>query len=562
MYRTFVSRRIQNSYVTMLIFLLFFILSVLSGFFMYHSHFVLMETDLDFHWQRIFEVKKSLIEGHFFSPVALDYFHQSGSAVMTMYPKVNILPVVILSFFIKSQVLLFNISFILRNFFALIIAYLSSYSFSKDRKTGFLFSVTYVLSTMSLYYYIGVSALGTLSVITYLPLVLFGFLSLVENNNWIELSFGVSLILFSHLLSFGIVISMLLIWFLINIKKFKDIDKFISLLKSIITTVLLTSIVWIPFLFISTGNKMNIPTSSTNLVGHGFYTFLSAPLDNMVSDAMSFFPFVGLIIGFAFYRNISKYTKQMLWISLVFTVASSDLFPWSIASHTFIRHLQFPSRLIVIPQLLLCYVFAKVVADYIKNSDKRILITTIITFSVIMLQMGAQESVVNSGYGKPSLKVPYDYSPGYILTNNDDFSNVLYSKSNNTDYYPISTGSVTGMISNGEILVDGNKNITVKKKGNGVFLFNLSKNYKKVTIPFIHYNGIKYMVKMDGHYVKWNPDVNSLVSVSSVKKGRHTLQVLVRRSWYDYLSYVLSLSGVLLLLYSMTRKILIGRKNK
>lgn len=561
MSKVFISDKRHKFYINTVILFSFIILSILSGIFMYHSHFAVMESDLEFHWQRIFEIRSSLIEGHFFSPIALDYFHQSGSAVMTMYPKINILPIVFLSFIVKSQVLLFNIAFIFRNFFALLISYMCSYFFNKNKKVSYLFSISYVLSGMGLYYYAGVSALGTLSVITYLPLVLFGFLSLLEKNKWIELSLGVSAIIFSHTLSFGIILFFLLIMFLINIEKFKSISKIYSLFKAVFMTIMITSIYWIPFIWISSHNELSIPTSD-NLVGHDFNALLSAPLDNMVSDGIGFFSFIGLILGFVFYKKISAYIKQLLWVSLLFLVFSSDLFPWSIASHTFIRHLQFPSRLYVIPQLLLCYIFAELLIGYLKNNSRENLLIILLSFFVIILQMGAQESIVNQGHLRPELTTPYNNNTNYILKNNKDFNNILKSESNNTDYYPVKLTSPMNNISSGSILINDHINNPVYKMGNGTFSFSLKKTATSISLPFIYYNGISYSVKVDGEKVNAHSSQNDLIVINNVNKGKHTVQVIVHRSWYDYLSYVLSSLGIVILLYSLIKEYWLKRKNE
>ncbi|MCK8611909.1 YfhO family protein [Apilactobacillus nanyangensis] len=560
MLNKFIDNRFSKYYTTVIILLSFLILSVLSGFFLYHSHFVAMEWDLEFHWQRILEMKKSLLNGDFFSLVAVNYFHQSGSAVMAMYPKINLVPMVILSFFIKSQVVFFNVSFMIRNFFALLISYYSSYYFNKNKSSSFVFAVSYVLSDMGIYYYAGVSALGTLSVITYLPLVMFGFLSLIKKNKWIELTIGMSAILLSHVLSFGIVILFLFLLLIPNLKCFKNIIKIQSLLKAILVTIMITGIFWIPFIWISLNNKMIIPTSDS-IEGNSFLTLATVSLNNVVSDYIGVLSIVGMLLGFLYYKRLDKFKKQLLWISVIFIYFASGLFPWSIASHTFISHIQFPSRLYIIPQVILCYIFSETFLMIAIVKLRRKFSVLFITILVILMQMGAQEFLVNSNSGRPELDSGYNYDVNYVLRNNKDFSNIIHSKSNSTDYYPMESVPVVNDISNGIITYD-NKKVKTKKYGDGKYYFILKKDASNLTIPFLHYKGLTYQVKLDDKIVNSYSNDHSLISIKNIKKGKHVIKVMALKSWYDYLSYVLSSLGIIILLYSLIKEYWLKRKNE
>lgn len=543
------------------IIIVFVIMSMMSGILMYHSHLIGTEYDLTFHWRRIYEIKDSIINGNFLPIVTLNKFNQSGSALMSMYPAINLFPAVFLSFVIKSPIALFNILFILRNLCDLLISYYSSFSFTKNKQVGFIFSVSYVFTTMSMYYYFGVSALGTLSVISYFPLLLFGFLSLVKYNRWSELAVGMTLIIFSHILSTGIVILFLAFLFLINIKLFRDATKLKSLIKSVCVTILTTSVFWIPFIVLSYLNELNIPTS-TNLVGNSFSKFIYNPLDNFIGDSVTLTGLIGLILALINYKKISKYSKQLLWIAVLFIIIASDVFPWSIASHTFIQHLQFPSRLYIVPQVILCYLFAECIVVMTRNLKKQSLILGILSVAILVIQMGAQENLVNNFRSRPEL-TNGNYNANSVIRSDKDFNNALnpndiYDVYN--DYYPASSVIKTENINNHIADFDNDKKLSVKLLGNGKFFFNNYRNIKKLSLPFLYYNGIDYQVRLDGKIVKGYPNKNALMTVNNVHKGKHYVQIIVHKTNVELASYILSLIGLLTLIGTNFKNFIVKRK--
>ena len=544
------------------IILTFAIMSILSGILLFHSHFFAMVYDFDFHWLRINDLRESILHGNWNPLVALNEFNQTGSATMAMYPKINIYPIALLSLFIKSSTTLIHASLMLRNFFALILGYYSCYCYTKNKQVSFLFSTAYTLTTMALYYCIGVYGIGTSSSMIFLPLVLFGFLELVRFNKWVELTVGMSGIILSHILSSGLVIIFLAIMLLVNISAFKKFDKWISLFKSIVVTILCTSIFWFSFIMLSHNNSMNIPTGSL-MNGNDFSFLISAAMNNNISSTLTLSGLMGLILSVVNYKKLSITYKKIFWISILFLFICSQAFPWSILSHTLVDRLQFPNRIYIIPEVLLCFLFAHNFIILCRNKKHNFLILIGAVLSIIILQMGAQETLVNSTINNPRLITLYSGNTNVKLQDNSDYNNILKSSVlGNNDYYLQASETSKNEINNQLAIYDGDKDTKVNLLGNGGFSFKLPSNSKRFSLPFMYYHGIDYQVKLDGKNVKGYPNKNALMTINNVGKGKHHVQIIVHKTKAEIASYILSLIGLLILIGTILKNFLKKRKNK
>ncbi|AYF92158.1 hypothetical protein [Apilactobacillus bombintestini] len=546
------------------IILMFAVVSIMSGIFFWHSHFVAMFLDFDFHWHRINELRESILNGNWFPLVSLNEFNQSGSAVMALYPKINLYPIVFLSLIIKSYVELLHLAFIIRNFFALILAYYACYRYSKNKNVSILFSVSFTLSTMALFYGVSVYGIGTSSAMVFIPLVLFGFLQLLKKDEWIELSIGMSGIILSHVLNSIIVVGFLAIFLLVNLRKFQSITKVISLAKSVITTILLTSFFWIPFIIISSSNKIHTPDNILFYDGTDFHTLISDSINNNISASITFVALIGLVLSIINYKNLFGYKKQIFWLSVIFLIICSPVFPWSVLKHTIFSHIQFTNRIYVIPEVLLCYLFAENYVFMIKLKCIRHYLGAVViaVLSILTLQFGAQETLVNNTTNRPRMTQPYSGNWAFKLQNNSDFDNILNSTSlSNNDYY-LQTSEHSYNEINNRLAIYDDKDIKVNLLGNGGFSFKLPSNSKRISLPFMYYNGINYQVKLDGKTIKGYPNKNALMTINNVRKGKHHVQIIVHKTKAEIGSYILSLIGLLILLGAILKNFLKKRKNK
>ncbi len=533
---------------------IFAILSLMSSYILLKSHFVGSSIDIVFHWSRIYEIRASILNGNgLFSRVALNKFNESGSAVMTMYPYINLLPVVMISLFIKSFVHLVYITFILRNFLSLIVAYFACYSFNKNKWISFIFSISYVLSTMTLFYSFILMDMGVSSSLIFIPMALFGTYCLINDHKWLELTIGISAVIFCHVIT-AVMISMLVIIILIlNWRSLVKRETLISLLKSFSMTILLTGVFWLPFIFLYLHNQISMPIVWWKLSGTDINTFMSFVFNNSVVLTLNIMTvryittiaFVGIIVGIIFYKHMDRPDKQIFWIAIASLFLTSSLFPWNELNNTFVRStFQFSWRIFIITQVLLCYIFAVSVIKLCKNKRQIFVVTCLVTLAVMCMQVSGQREVVDHFYQNR-------YNIRHIIKDDQG----LY-----TDYFPKNSLKISDDISQHQVRISRRKKISVKLLDNGKFKFELSKKVKSIKMPFILYKGIDYQVKVDGYNAKFHADKHSQLTINNVNKGKHTVQVIVHNSWYDYLAYALSSIGIIVVLSAWIKSLLFSRK--
>lgn len=525
-----------------LLMILFFALSFLSGMVLLKSNSVGIGADIYFHWSRIYEIKESFLNGNGMFPiVATNKFYESGSAVMSMYPYMNLYPIVFISFIVKSFVHLVYIVFILRNFLSLIIAYFSCYSFSKNKWVSFIFSISYVLSTMTLFYAFILSDMGVSSSLIFLPIVLFGTFNFLDESHWKQLSIGLACVTFCHIITAVMAFGFTVFIFVLNICKFNDKNKLKSLVLLISTLVMLTSSFTITFFILSMTNHISLPGVWWTLRGtdfNGFISFIfnnavSLRVDNMTVRYITPIAFLGLIVSIIRYNNITKYEKQLFWTSLISIFVASSFFPWNLLNDTFIKTtFQFSWRIFVITQLLLCYLFSASMIKFCKNKKQCLIVTFSILCFVMLTQISGQKEV-STGLDR------------------FDFNQVIYDNQGLfRDYLPVKAIPRLDDFVHHEALSNG-RSIYVNNLGNGTFEFNLNSQSKKLEIPFIIYNQIKYRVTIDGEKSKFISNKNNqMVIEKKVTKGNHLLQIKIEKSWYNYLSYFLTIVGIIMILFS------------
>ena len=539
------------------IILMFAVISILSGAFLLRSNFLIVLPDLSFHAQRIDDLRSSIINGNIYPTVALNRFNQTGSAVMAMYPKINLYPIVLMSFFIKSFVTLIHVTFILRNFLGLVLTYYSCYFYTKNKNVSMVFSVVYAISLIVLGNVITGFDLGVSSSTLFLPLVLFGSLDLLTRNNWIELTIGISTIVLCHVLNTIIVLIYLFFFFVINIRKFQQINTRKSLYKFILCTTLITSFFWIPFIILFVNNKISSPIATLPLTGEAFNDMIITPFNGAEGAFLSLFAVLGLVVGIIYYKKMSKYSKQLFWISIIVLIISSQLFPWSMLDHTFIKNtFQTPARLYIIPQLLLSYIFSENIYRIHFINKKRTFTTFFVIFIAVIFQVSKQEQIVNNN--KPTIGMKSDYSKdiGFDLISKYGYKNLINSnRAGVIDYFPKESVSLDNEIRFHHATYDNGSNyIQMKALRNGIFTFNSNKKIFNFVLPFLYYKGIDYQVKLDGKDVKGYPNKNSLMTINNIHKGKHRVQIIVHKTKAEIVSYILSLTGLLILIGSILRR--------
>lgn len=377
------------------------LLIIFVAMFPYMNSFLPKAHDLDFHLLRIEGVYQGLKEGIF--PVRINMAQSNGYGYISpvMYPQLLIyIPAVFRLLgmsLLNSYKLLVWIGTILTTF-------ISYYSFKRILNSPYAGLIGSALYTLGLYRLTNVycrAAVGEYLATAFLPLVLYGMYEVVAGNykKWVWASVGITLVFQQHLLTTEICLAFTLLMCLLSLKKLIVEPKRIwALCKAAITTILLNIGTIIPLLYYMRedlyifGDGRYLPDMVVYL-SEVFATFVKmdgrqvlrgTTKGEMPLSIGGILFMVAILFVVWCFKNQEKIAQNQsdeqlkkLGINCIITGSAAIImamwfFPWTMLARVeiierLIKSLQFLSRLLMVPALLLCVV-GGILIVYLVNS--------------------------------------------------------------------------------------------------------------------------------------------------------------------------------------------------
>lgn len=504
---------LKKIFLNVLILISFAIIAFLCLRVLISTHKIAYIGDLQFHWQRINEIHEDIMQGNWLPSFANNYFSELGSGVMSIYPYLTLLPFSFLLYFTKSPVVFFNWTFLIIFFLTMILAYYSSLGFNKRKAVSYLFAVVYTALSDDLFWQ---HDLGMQLAITFLPLVMFGFLSFLKSDHWLELSMGMSLLILSHVISSMIVLITLIVWFLCNYRIINK-HKIIQLFKAVVTSLLCTSIFWVSALNLGLHNGLVSPANMFVKGGvDGNRIFLNAlsPMNyildrQFISFTVNAVALITVFMALFFFKRLSKFDKQIYIVSVVLILIYSSIFPWQLFSNTIVHVIQSPCRIYIIPQILLDYLFSVIVIHYLAADKFVYLKLVILLVGVMSFQFLIQSQQVSQNLvgRKP------------VITRNRPNSAIesrIFDQMGRDDYYPKQVAQKRFDARLYRTLTPDLYGIKFANHGGGKISFR-DRLKKPVVLPYLYYQGVKYDVMLNKHPVNYTYNAKHLLEIPNSK---------------------------------------------
>ncbi|MBO8441230.1 MAG: hypothetical protein IAA89_02145 [Firmicutes bacterium] len=433
------------------------------------------------------------------------------------------------------------------------------YSYCKQTKKSILFSLIY--TTMPYHLFLGLwnGTLGEFIAYTFLPIAFVGIYHIFwgDKNKWWLLALGMSLVLYSHLVSAFIIamfIGVVIIFKLIT-PHFSLNTRIFSLVKAVFFTILTTCPFW--FLFIIEG-PVATPQDSF-IVLHNLTDILNISINNTIGSGIGLILLITALIGGIFaYKK--KQDLSIYLIGLFFFIASTNIIPYQIFNHIkIIRNtlglIQMPGRLLSFSAVFLSVIAAELITKVINRFNRRKLITALtIMFSVVMFwsETLPEYSLLNK---IPELSV--SSKKGQILptlkkisnNNYDDLFNYLIP-AGETDYYHktnqlthSSINPLTLSIINHTCYINSKKtNLAPIKEGNNLINYKLETNGdSNIDLPIVYYpsdnvtvNGKKVHKKTSFRgtiYLHVNSGINNIKIKFEPPTFEYILMLIAILSW-------------------------------
>ncbi|MCD2255881.1 hypothetical protein ACNAN0_12490 [Agrilactobacillus fermenti] len=317
--------------------------------------------DLPFHLGRIEELYQDLRRGVIIPRISTFTFRQVGGSVNFFYPWIGTYPFALLRFIIPGGVSAYYAGIYLYTVLTFITSYYAMVKFSSNKVRAIIFSVIYVFSAYRFHDMFDQFVLGEALCLTWLPLVFFSFYELLwgDKHYWKLLSISVSLVLFTHVLTFAILIVILALLFIMLFWKIQDkFQRFKRLFWSVLLNISLSMIFWGPMLEQRHLNDLHMPFKGLVLIKGPYesieraftYSFYYGNKFAQVdaADWAIIGPVLMLVVlfGWIFIKYVSVKERFIYIVGALLVVLTTSLVPWGLFNSTPIGFLQFPYRLL------------------------------------------------------------------------------------------------------------------------------------------------------------------------------------------------------------------------
>lgn len=570
----------KRKYYYVVLLISFLAMSVVYVWSFTRLHMILGSGDMMFHANRMEELYQDVQRGVYIPRISSYTFNQVGSGINFFYPWLFLYPFVIFRLITHNPISAYYLGIILETFITFCISYYSMHKYSSSKKRAIIFSVLYTLGTYRVYLVLNQEVLAESIAYIFLPLVLLGFYEVFFRNKqkWPILGIGMSLLIYSHMLTTAITAIFMLITLIIFWQGVSEKwQRLINAIKAALLSVLLTAFFLFPFFEQTLNNNLRASWTGFNFVQQPMQ-LIETSIDNIPLQSVGLLLMVTLLLGFIYIKNSPMSEKYAYFSGLVLVLLTTKLFPWGYFLKTPLANLQFPYRLDGIATLMLAvylsYLLEKVIASLKSNYH------VAVTFSLAILMLISTGLAVTSSHQvisdrgnvpllnkKPTIKnyYPSRYSASYNLTK-ENWHNMFYYYGHNGsfDYFPVTvSGNVQNSVVTHKAVINGKEcsfGNRLKSRPNQLE-YNLSgiKAGTVVKLPILYYKNDVVKVG-DNHFTK--PDVTNINTVKvKVPKENKKVVLKYKNSIIDNVSLILSVVTWIVVIVCYLKKIIGKRKN-
>ena len=333
---------IKKARTHILVIFLLMITSCIMSYAFLRTGLIETEGDWLFHASRVEEIYSNLQSGTWLTFISTHTMQKTGVGSFLFYPVVFLYPWAILKLLL-NPIVAYYIWYGIFNFLTFVISYYCMFFFSKNVYRSFVFSMLYTLLPYRLY--LGHSVLGEFIATTFVPLAFLGIYEVLWNDKkrWYILSVGMTLLVYSHLLSAfmtcEIMAIMLVIW-LFN--REKDYSRLIYLVISAIITILLALPIILPFLTDYIGT--NIGAAYPGINPYNMSDFWMNSISNTATNtSIGIVLIVTVLFGWYWIKD-RKLEFHIYLLGLLCLVCATSVFPWWSLRNTILGVIQLPYR--------------------------------------------------------------------------------------------------------------------------------------------------------------------------------------------------------------------------
>ena len=495
--------------------------------------FLGIEHDTFFHLSRITGLATSIKEGNFFPSIYPYKNNGFGYASPLFYCDFFIIIPAIFYLFGLSLASSYKLLIFLFTFFSALATEDLLSRISKNNKVIIIGTIAYTFSNYHITDVYVRGALGEVSAMMFLPILLSAIYELIYNqkvNKWYLLTLSLTGLIFSHNLTFLLGMIVLVIFICINQKK---INKriFLSIFKGCFIAFLLTAWFTLPMLeqtsyqdmylhYYGSSSSLESYTmpiwkffANTTVFGYGENT---QPVNKaMLVNVGWFLTLIPIFYFFKKKKNTFVYHTCIL--GYIFMILPINFIPWKYLA--FIRILQFPWRLELLAMTLLTIPASFIVTSVPKNERK--LITSICAFFLLIEGAYHLYPVYSRTFGITSANTYEDITTGKLC---NPYYSATYMRVElaGGDYLPMDSVDFRSYTPTIKTTSSEETNIDYTKTGT-TLTFDVSEQYQnaQLVLPITTYKG--YHLYYNGEEIPISR-FHGLISFISEGTGTYTLK--------------------------------------
>ena len=522
--------------------LFFALLLFLSVVMMYLYQPLCPGQDFFFHYRRL----QALMDGMKTSPmlIYLDYNAIDGYGYFTkaFYPDFVLIPFALIgnltNLEFAYQFMVFTMTVLCGVFTYITVNHIY--------KQPFAAAIAALLYTFCVYRLLDLyhrAALGETLTFTFIPIVFLGLYHIIKGDykKWYILAIGFSLMIFTHLISSVLMFFTMLIFLIIYYKPLiNEPKRLLYLVVAGIATLVITAYYLFPMLeqaitttFYYESRELMAKTQDSALP---FHWIIWGMFTGIITPAQAFIPGVGFLLTGAVALRLFVYKKSPelrsvdigVIIGLVYIIASSPLFPWSVFPFNKLNFIQMAWRLFEFTSFFFAAAGGYYLSLILKSNKRKFATAFTVIILLVLVMTNDAKSYEKYRCGRPITQV--------AAFNNDYHLGGL-------EYIPSSVPSIEQMHQRGDSI--GTKYeetiISNKNKEMGITSFDISINSNEVTeLPLIYYRG--YTAILNDKEIPVTESENGLVQLPVEQSGH--IQVYYGGTLIQKISYFITLAGI------------------
>ena len=512
--------------------------------------------DFYVHFNRLVVLMEALKNGSF--PYYMDYYIMDsyGYLIKGFYSDFLLIPFAILGNLFSDTTAYLMLIFV-ATFCCGIWMYIAIKKITENNYIALLSSLLFTFCTYRVFDIYIRGALGEILSFTFIPLIIWGSYEIIKGNykKWYILTIGISLLLYSHLISTVLTCCVIGLFYLIYFKYlWREKQRIKYLFISLLVCLPITAYFLFPMLELMASNKFYYQDNKLveGIIGFRLNEMIAGIFNSVSLKNEGLFPKLGGVLTFFIFLRIFINTKNRLikfadicsLIGVILFVMTFPQFPWHIPPFSFISVIQFPWRLLEYTSLFFS-ISGSIYAYYLLKTFTQKVILTIALLAVYVLIFNS-DSIHYRTYicmdDKPNISynttfrgiIGGEYLPVNMPSNNFEYPNPdIYND------YIHDRGKV--------IKWENDKNeITnfVKDKGHITFDAHISTK-DNLELPLTYYIG--YQTYINDELVPYQQSENGLIQIPIDQSGK--VKVIYTGTTIQKISYYITITSVIMLIF-------------